>query len=752
MCTICASFTPYLPECHYTRLAVLDDGSAPQSVPNSVPDGPIATERGDAAASVGTNASIDVGGFFEGNISSSGDSDWIAVTLDAGQTYTIAVGGTGALDASLDDPELRIRDAAGNTIATDFDSGPGANSSETFTPTTSGTYYIAVESEAFSDTGRYGVSVVEGTKANYSPDMVAGALLRPDLAWTSTPETGATVTWAFRASGPGTDGRAFDASGSQTPFVPLSSPQRAATEDVMAYLDAISGLDFTQLAPGGASNAATMLFGAYNSAFDGAGAYAFFPGSTAASAVPGDVWLNNDSYQYNPNVELGSWAWTTLLHEVGHAIGLHHPGDYNAAPGVVFSYQNNAQFIQDSDQFTVMTYFDETNTGASPGLGHPDTFMIYDILAIHQLYGADTGYMAGNTTYGFNASVANSPYDFVFNTTPFLAIYDGSGFDTIDLSGYGMAQMLDLNQGGFSDIGGFDGNMSIAFGAVIEAAIGGSGDDTILGNSAANRVAAGHGDDNVSGGGNDDTLKGEAGADTLRGGSGDDRLEGNGATDRLLGGSGDDAAQGGGGQDTVIGGIGDDVLAGNKGSDQIRGGSGDDTIGGDSGRDTLFGGKDNDWLSGGSGNDTASGGKGNDTVYGNSGEDMLLGEEGKDRLFGGSGGDDLQGDAGKDTLKGGSGNDTLAGGSGNDVLKGGRDADTFIYTEDADRISDFNTAEDVLILEDALWGGGLTAAQVLDQFGATTGGDYVLDFGGGNTLTFIGGVDPDTLEALISFI
>ena len=52
-----------------------------------------------------------------------------------------------------------------------------------------------------------------------------------------------------------------------------------------------------------------------------------------------------------------------------------------------------------------------------------------------------------------------------------MTVYDGAGNDTIDLSGYAMAQFLSLEQGVFSDIGGFVGRFSIAYGAVIENAV-----------------------------------------------------------------------------------------------------------------------------------------------------------------------------------------------------------------------------------------------------------------------------------------
>lgn len=258
-----------------------------------------------------------------------------------------------------------------------------------------------------------------------------------------------------------------------------------------------------------------MRFGAYAAA-DGAGAYAYYPGSTAggitgSSSNAGDVWYNNNSYGVG-SYNFASFNAFAVMHEVGHAIGLAHPGDYNAGVGASITYANDAQFIEDSQQYTIMSYFDETYTGVSGGLGFPDTFMLYDFMAIQQLYGADANYNAGDTVYGFNASEAGSVYDFTAKTTPFMTVYDGQGTDTIDLSAYAMGQFQTLEESVFSNVGSYTGNFSIAFGAVVENAVGGSGSDTITG-------GAGN-DDIVDGGADYDLLIDGDGNDTYSGGDG----------------------------------------------------------------------------------------------------------------------------------------------------------------------------------------------------------------------------------------
>ena len=608
MCQICAIFNPQLSNCEYEGLTTLPGDAEPNNI--AQPQGVVINESGDAAAGTGTTAAMTTGDYFFGSLSSGTESDWVEVNLTAGQTYTFAVVGVGALDDAANDTYLRLRDASGAQLAENDDGGPGRNSTITFTATTTGTYYVDVGSYVgtglpVGDEGDYGLSMTLGSRASYDVTMGAGNLIRPNLSWAAAAGTGATVSWAIRSSGDDGNG-----------FIAPSAAQVGAISDAMAYIDAISGLNFTQVNPGGTSNSATMLFGAYNSTTDGAGAYAYYPGSTSSSADAGDVWLNNNSVSQT-SLPIGSFSYFVMLHEIGHAIGLAHPGDYNAAPGVSITYANNAQFIEDSHQYTVMSYFDESNTTTSLG-SYPDTLLLFDILAIHQLYGADTSYHAGDTVYGFNATVGGA-YDFTTNTDPFLTIWDGNGTDTLDVSGFSQNQLIDLRDGQFSNIGGFTANVSIAVGAVIENAVGGAGNDTITGNAADNTVTGGGGTDTfvldkiaradavitVIAGGVQVTTS--LGTDTLLG------VEFIQFSDELLDLSaplpstptpGNDALGGTSGNDSV------DLLAGN---DSYFAGAGDDSIFGNTGNDTIHGGDNNDTLDGGTGLDELLGEAGDDT-------------------------------------------------------------------------------------------------------------------------------------------
>ena len=85
-------------------------------------------------------------------------------------------------------------------------------------------------------------------------------------------------------------------------------------------------------------------------------------------------------------------------------------------------------------------------------------------------------------------------------------MWDGGGDDTLDFSGFSQNQKINLNAESFSDVGALKGNVSIAKGVTLENAIGGAGNDTLVGNHVANRLTGGGGADRLQGGGGADTF------------------------------------------------------------------------------------------------------------------------------------------------------------------------------------------------------------------------------------------------------
>ena len=261
-------------------------------------------------------------------------------------------------------------------------------------------------------------------------------------------------------------------------------------------------------------------------------AWAYYPGQvnkevSSYDKIAGSVWLNP---AYNSGVNnlvtptSGVYGYMAILHEIGHAIGLDHGGNYNGGSPAYGDTSTGWLYTEDSRQFTIMSYFNASATGANWGGKYAQTPMVYDVLAIQQIYGADYTTRAGDTTYGFNSNAGNALYDFSQNTTPILTIWDGAGIDTIDLSGWSSNSVLNLTAGSYSNVAGMTKNLAIAFGVDIETATGGTGNDTITGNDLANILLGGGGNDTLNGAGGNDTINGGIGVDILNGGAGDDTI------------------------------------------------------------------------------------------------------------------------------------------------------------------------------------------------------------------------------------
>jgi Ca2+-binding RTX toxin-like protein len=157
-------------------------------------------------------------------------------------------------------------------------------------------------------------------------------------------------------------------------------------------------------------------------------------------------------------------------------------------------------------------------------------------------------------------------------------------------------------------------------------------------------------------------------------------------------------------------------------------------------------------LTAGNGDDRAYGSAGHDTITGLNGHDLLNGEGGNDLLYGGAGNDFVQGGVDHDRLFGGTGSDRLRGGSGNDISTGGAGADDFVFSRGggADRITDFTVGQkDALMLDDVLWTGNLTAAQIISSFASVTATGVLFNFGAQDTLLLAGLTTTTGLAAQI---
>jgi Ca2+-binding RTX toxin-like protein len=492
----------------------------------------------------------------------------------------------------------------------------------------------------------------------------------------------------------------------------FNASQIAAAWGAMSAVAAVANITFTETTDS-ASNAGDIRWG--QSASGGVStAQAYLPGTSAAS---GDIWFGPNYPSQYGNPVVGTYGYVTYLHELGHALGLKHPheqGFYSVflpEPG------------EDNLKFSVMSYRDHAGD-ALDGYGSsffPTTLMLNDILALQYLYGVNTTHNAGNDVYGWDAA------DSVFET-----IWDAAGNDTIDASNQTQGVSINLNQATWSSIGKAFSNeqamvrdaLTIAYGTVIENAIGSAFADTLTGNAV------------------DNTLDGLGGADSLYGGGGNDSLYGGNDADMLSGGQGNDLLDGQAGTDWVSYSVASGAVTVNLAGATATGADGTDTLTGmenivGSGfADSLTGDSNNNWLEGLAGNDTLNGGGGWDaadywsasgavvvnllagTATGAAGNDAFNSIE---NASGSAFNDWLGGDGSDNILYGQAGLDTLDGGGGNDWLYGGLHADVFRFSASGNGVD---------TVADLAAGDAIQAAASLAAGAVTAGnGSAVTDYG-----------------------
>jgi hypothetical protein len=548
---------------------------------------------------------VQLGAVTGGAIEAVRDRDVMKVTLEAGKIYSFDV--TKAGMQPLQSFQYDIKDADGNVVAS-------SNSSPLrpfhFAPTESGTYYLDISnSEFFFDgtiipddsVGTYEVKISEDTPDRTPVRAVdGGGSLLSNIIKVYFAEAGYAYPRSVIRRG---DGVAGD----------WSAAQKAAVQGVFDRYENAINLQFIEVNSAADANFVFVNDSDANGTFFGA------PGTANAG-------LGVFGTTFYHGLAEGGAEVERIAQAIGRGLGLKSPQD--AGPDGIASEMFNvrrggsdyASGLFDLNQ-SVYTVMSTIHGWSAPSpfdfwpldrskislFGHQIGPAALDIAALQAKYGANTTFANGNTVYTLVGTNGQG--------TSWQTIWDTGGADEIRYDGF-RDTLINLNDatgiyaeggGGFvSNVGGVHGGLTIARGVAIENARGGSGDDVLIGNEAAN------------------VLRGNGGDDLIEGGAGNDRIDGGTGTDTAsyasaAAGVRIDLSQrgeqntGGAGRDTVLK------------IENLLGSKFDDRLAGDHKANQLSGGQGNDRADGGAGNDTflATANDSNDRYDGGAGRDLL---------------------------------------------------------------------------------------------------------------------------------
>jgi hypothetical protein len=199
--------------------------------------------------------------------------------------------------------------------------------------------------------------------------------------------------------------------------------QQAMTRTAFDYISKLTGIQFVETVNG--ANAQIHLC---NTDLQGANvtglcswhsSYGYEPGTNLLKTYDADAYVYLDNvewYAQNRNLDPGSRGYETLLHELGHALGLKHPFDDSI----------HLPSSQDNTSYTLMSY---TESGSARSVYSP-----YDVAALNWLYGSDGlgGALGINSTSGGRYLTGTSGAETLTGTAANDKLEGDGGNDMID--------------------------------------------------------------------------------------------------------------------------------------------------------------------------------------------------------------------------------------------------------------------------------------------------------------------------------
>ena len=209
--------------------------------------------------------------------------------------------------------------------------------------------------------------------------LTIDALLGTGPSWNYvTPSQGNIIYYTFADDGVH--------NGSVSTVSTFTAAQQNATHDALSYVESITGIDFVETSQSSLAQFAFLNANVIGQNVTGTTnwsvSYSYDANQIITSYdADAEIFLDIVDYSWTLSPTQGSLAYETLLHEIGHALGLKHPfeGAITLPPSL------------DDTNNTLMSY---THAG-----DYKSTFQQYDFDALWWLYGGDG--LGGN--YGINS-------------------------------------------------------------------------------------------------------------------------------------------------------------------------------------------------------------------------------------------------------------------------------------------------------------------------------------------------------------